>query len=102
MFKTTIAAASIGLMLAAAPASAGPDEGQKLTIEYRDLDLSTTHGQKTLDRRIDRAARTVCSYGNTRTGTRLPSSERKKCMTKARATVKEQVATLIADQQRGG
>lgn len=102
MLKSTLAAAAVGLMLAATPATAGSEDGHKLTVKYRDLDLSTAEGQKTLDRRIDQAAREVCGVGATRTGTRLPSSERKKCMTQARAVVKDQVAALIAEQQRGG
>lgn len=102
MIKTTLTSAAIGLMLAATPAAAGTSETTGLTIEYRDLNLDTVEGQNQLERRIDAAARQICKVDDIRTGTRVPSIESKKCLAKARAAAKSQMAALIADQQRGG
>src|SRR3546814_1685442 len=59
MFKSTsIAAALIGLGLTATPAFA-----KDVQVRYADLNLATVEGQKTLEQRIDRAARDACNYG---------------------------------------
>lgn len=98
--KTPIAAALLGLALTAAPAFA-----DTISVQYKDLDLSTTEGQKTLDHRIDVAARQVCGYDAITTGTRLRSSASVECYKNARAQVQHQVAAAIdnaSDKQMGG
>ena len=102
MFKTTIAAAALGLVLAAAPAAAGTDGNRTMEIEYRDLNLDTVQGQEALDRRIDNAARKVCGVGAERTGTRIQSSSAKKCFAEARAKAHQQMASIVKQQQLGG
>ncbi|WP_427966133.1 UrcA family protein [Altererythrobacter sp.] len=102
MIKTTLTSAALGLMLAATPAAADTSETPGVKIEYRDLDLDTPEGQEKLERRIDAAASQICKLNERRTGTRLPSRASKQCFAEARATAKSQMATLIANQQRGG
>ncbi len=107
MFKSFIAAATIGTALIAAPAiagssSAGSHAAQSSKIHYADLNLATPQGQEQLERRIDVAARKVCKLDEHRTGTRLPSRQRKACYVKARKSARSQMASLISDTRRGG
>lgn len=54
---------AVPLLLAAgtaAPARANDDQGRSVTVRTSDLDLSSADGRRKLDRRIRRAARTVC------------------------------------------
>ncbi|MEO9461844.1 MAG: UrcA family protein [Marinomonas sp.] len=107
MFKSFIAAATIGTALIAAPAiagsnTAGSHAAQSSKIQYADLNLATPEGQEQLERRIDTAARKVCKLGEHRTGTRIPSGQRKVCYAKARNSARSQMASLISDTRRGG
>ena len=59
--------AALGLAAAAAmPAAAEPmisvPSGHSVTVVTHDLDLSSADGQRTLDRRLWRAARQVCTF----------------------------------------
>jgi UrcA family protein len=57
-----IAATAVLLFLGITPAwSASPDT-HSVTVSFRDLDLSTQQGAKTLYGRIQSAARKVCGY----------------------------------------
>lgn len=51
---------SVVCLLGATHASAGPPEGRSITVNYRDLNLSTIAGATTLYQRLTRAARSVC------------------------------------------
>lgn len=96
--KTPLMAFAASLaMLTAIPASAGT-----VTVEHRDLNLSSAEGQAALDKRIDRAARQVCGLDEQRTGTRLTPLKDTKCYRQAKAQVKQQVAAAVAAQQLGG
>lgn len=75
---------------------------QSVTVEHRDLNLGTPEGQAALDRRVDAAARKVCSLDTVRTGTRIRSAENFECYRQAKAQVKKQVAAALAAQQLGG
>ncbi|MEL7187953.1 MAG: UrcA family protein [Pseudomonadota bacterium] len=97
-----LAAATFGLAISATPALAGPGQGETMKISTAGLDLATPEGQKMLDQRIERAAKSVCKVGDVRTGTRFKSREAKECLTKARASAKRQVATIIEERRRGG
>lgn len=97
----TIATASLGLAFTATPAFAGSDVPTR-NVSTAGLDLASPAGQEILDRRIDRAAREVCGSAVQPVGTRVPSFDSRKCVAKARASAKSQMATIIADQQRGG
>ncbi len=97
MIKTALTAASLALVATATPAIAGDANSAK--VSFADLDLSTAEGQETLDNRINRAARSVCQIDGGRTGTHINS---RKCYNDAQSSVKEQVAAVVLDAQRGG
>lgn len=97
-----LAATTLGLAVSAAPALAGPEKGESLKISTSGLDLATPEGQKMLDQRIERAAKSVCKADQVRTGTRTKSHASKECMKQARASAKSQVAAMIEEQRRGG
>jgi len=99
---TATIAATLGLALVAAPAFAAPANTAKVSVKYDDLDLTTAKGQKQLDRRIDAAARQICSQGEISTGSRLPSSAMNACMRSARQQVKSQVALAVENANLGG
>lgn len=95
--------AALGLAGAAiTPALAGPATPQSIAIKTADLNLASPEGQKTLERRIEHAARTVCRNPSVNTGTRIMSQKAKACLAKARSGARAQVAVLLAYQQRGG
>lgn len=101
--KTQIAAALLGLTLTAAPALA--DEATQIKVAYKDLDLTTSEGQRTLDRRLDAAAREACGYSEGVTGTRLRSSQATTCYKQARAKAKDVMASAVdkaSDNRLGG
>ena len=102
MIKTIIAAALATTMATSAVAAAPSGEAQTMQIEVADLDLSTAKGQKTLAKRIDRAAREVCSMGEQRTGSRINRSESRQCYRQAKAAATEQFAAVVEDARRGG
>lgn len=97
-----IAAATLGLACSAAPAFAGGATTMSLTIETSDINLATPGGQKLLDQRIERAARTVCRTTDLKTGTRVMNREARACLAKARVDARQQVATIMESRQRGG
>lgn len=91
-----LAALALGTSAAAAGA-------KSVEVRYHDLDLSTAEGQKTLDRRIDRAARGVCDAAVLDVGTRIMSQDAVDCIGKAKTAVRRQVAFLIENAvQKGG
>lgn len=92
-----IALSAAGAVLAATPAAAGT-----MQIEHNDLNLATVEGQKTLERRIDAAAREVCGYEDIRTGTRIQSRQAKRCYAQAKKQATEQFAALVAEERLGG
>ncbi|MGB7419813.1 MAG: UrcA family protein [Erythrobacter sp.] len=100
-FFTLASIALAPLALAVAPGSAADAQHKSIQISTDDLDLSTAKGQRTLDRRIEKAARSVCDAGHSRTGTRIRSTSVSKCLDVARNSVREQVAARIESQSRG-
>ncbi|KHK89624.1 UrcA family protein [Novosphingobium malaysiense] len=107
MFKNApIAAALIGLALTAAPAMAGAGDASKVRVEYKDLDLTTADGQRTLERRLDAAARNACGYETRVTGSNLPSMHARQCYRQAKSRAKDVMASAIdkatSDARLGG
>lgn len=81
------AACAAAALLSAGPAFA---KGAVITsVDYSDLDLATEKGQKTLDRRITAAARSVCP-SNLVTGSRITKADR--CVSDAVAKVRADLA----------
>jgi UrcA family protein len=64
------------------------------TVEYSDLDLSTTAGQATLKKRVNSAVSSVCSFPNARTSAERADEQR--CTTRARTVAMRQAAQKIA------
>jgi UrcA family protein len=89
-------AAVFGATLAAQPALA-----ESVTVQYKDLDLSTQAGQKELDRRIDGAAKQLCSADEPLVGSRIPAKEVRDCIADARKKLEKRVATLTDKKVAG-
>ncbi|GAB4473730.1 MAG: hypothetical protein OHK0018_04030 [Erythrobacter tepidarius] len=102
MKTLALAGAALGLVCTAAPAFAQPIEQMSLRVPISDINLATAAGQKALDNRIERAARTVCRADSPVTGSRVLTQERRDCLAKARADARQQVAVITGDRQRGG
>ena len=99
----TLAAAAIGLAgTAITPAFAGEGALRTAQIDVADLDLGTAAGQRTLDKRIEKAVRQVCRTVSVQTGTRIMDQDAQNCLARARADAKRQMATLVSNEQRGG
>lgn len=82
-------AAALGAALVAPPALA-----ESVTVQYKDLDLTTQAGQKELNNRIDTAARKVCGFSQRTTGTRIPDQEARTCVAEAKQKLEKHVAAL--------
>ena len=95
--KTLITA--IALTSLATPALA---QEVGFTVEYSDLNLATEAGQKTLERRIDKAARKACGLDARMTGSRVDSNEARECVRELRTKAFDQFATLAAREGKGG
>jgi UrcA family protein len=98
MMKQTL----IAISAAAIALSATPSFAKDVAVSYGDLNLSSIDGQKTLERRLDRAAKKACGYDVAVTSTRMSSPKTMDCMNKAKAQAQTTVATLIEDARLGG
>lgn len=106
MFKTNapklaIAAAALCTIgLFSAPAAFA----KSTEVHYKDLDLTTTAGQKALEGRLQKAARDVCRTERATTGTHLHSMVDHDCYKQALSNVRDHVASAIdkADDSRLG
>lgn len=83
----------------AAPAAA--EAPASVAVKYSDLNLTSSAGQARLERRIDKAARSICGMDEVSTGTRLPSAVGRECYEETKARVHEQIAQAIARDSRG-
>ena len=93
-FRTLALAAALMMVPASAFAAS-------VELKYDDLDLSTAKGQAELTKRADDAARQACSADAVRTGTILRSKAENQCYRETRAKLRERVAALTGQQQRG-
>jgi UrcA family protein len=99
-FAMTLAA--LGLAGSAiSPAYANTGEQMTVQVQYDDINLATPAGQKQLDRRLEKAVRTVCRAQIHNGGSRILTLDAKACLAKARADVRQQVAAITAVKQRG-
>ncbi|MXO91444.1 UrcA family protein [Pontixanthobacter aquaemixtae] len=97
MRKSLITLAAISAACTAAPAFA-----DSISIQYRDLNLSTAEGQAKLEQRIDRAAKKVCKLGDHTMGTRISDPSAKACYAKAKKQASRQMAAVVQDRNLGG
>ena len=95
--KMLIAAVALGSI--AIPASA---ETVNFSVKYDDLDLATAAGQKTLDERIQIAARKACDAATPATGSRIRSSESRQCVRDLTRNAQRQFAAMGDGTQKGG
>ncbi len=101
--KTTLFAIGLGAAAAfATPAMAAAEDKASATVYYADLDLTSEDGQRELDRRIARAARSVCNTEVQRTGTRISNSAFRECQANVHAQLERRMAMIANDQRRGG
>jgi UrcA family protein len=102
--KNTIhALAALGLAGASiSPVLAGEAQPMTIKVSTADLDLATPAGQKMLDKRVEKAVRSVCRTTSLSTGSRILSQDAQACLAKARSDARQQVAVLVASEQRGG
>jgi len=96
-----IALAAAATALTATPALAGETE-RNMVVSYQDLDLSTEAGQKTLQSRINAAAKKFCGVGAIQTGSRVTSKASTKCFKEARRLANQQFAVILDDARLGG
>lgn len=96
-----IALAATASLMAGAPALA-ETASDSMVVVYDDLDLSTKAGQKTLNQRIDAAAKKYCGYDEVQTGSRLTSKASTKCFKEIRRVAKQQMAPIVNNSQLGG
>ena len=99
---TTVALTFAGALAAplALPAMAAEPQ---VSVKYRDLDLSTVTGQRELEMRLDRAARSVCGLDQHVTGSHMPTRAAKTCYSETKARLSEHFAQLVEnDNRRGG
>lgn len=89
-------AAAFGMAIAAQPALA-----ESVTVQYKDLDLSTDAGQKELDSRIDAAARKVCGFSDLSVGSRIPTKEARDCVAEAKQKIEKRLAALTDKKVAG-
>lgn len=99
--RTLTLAIAAMISLGTTPALANGDAARSVEVAYHDLDLTTAKGQKTLDRRVDRAAREVCGLTDVATGTRLPANGAHACYREAKDKIGARVAALVAARSRG-
>ena len=96
-----LALAAIGSTMALV-GTATPALAETMVVHYSDLNLTSQDGQVTLQRRIDAAAKKVCSYEEHRTGTRILAADSRKCYREAKAKAATQFATIIESKRLGG
>lgn len=106
MKKAMVIAASLlatGTLFAVTPGVASAETASTtVAVRYADLDLTTPKGQKALERRIARAARTICGLDDQTTGTRMRSPEAASCYQRAQRDVSQRVASVIEGGRNGG
>ena len=74
-----------GLCLVAATAPAAAAEVRTTTVHYADLDVHSAQGRAVLDRRVEGAARSVCTSADSGLAARI---EEGRCVRHAIATAK--------------
>lgn len=90
----TLALAAAMMMPASAFAST-------VELKYDDLDLSTPQGMAQLDKRVQRAAKQVCTSHQITTGSIRTANVDQKCYKEALAKLQDQLAAVSARNQQG-
>lgn len=98
--KTQSLALALAGALAFVPAAAFA-ASQSVEVKYDDLDLSTPKGQAQLDKRIDRAAKEVCTRHEITTGSIRSTTLDEDCYHTALGKVKDRLAALGVRARQG-
>ncbi|WP_100260075.1 UrcA family protein [Qipengyuania seohaensis] len=85
-----------------AAASAAKAQEETISIEYRDLNLSSPEGLERLGYRIEAAARKVCGLDEARLGSRIRSRDAQRCYDETKETIDAQFAVVVERHARGG
>lgn len=101
MMKAIVCASALAACLPAA-AAASDTVVQQEVVRFDDLNLGSPAGIKTLERRINAAARRVCNYHDPRGSSYLVPKEVSDCMDNALASARQQVAVKTAGTARKG
>jgi UrcA family protein len=99
MTRTLIATMAVAMALGT---SAIPAQAESIDVSYADLDLTNAAGQKTLETRINAAAKRVCGYHQKVSGSRVRTRETEQCYKQAINDATRQVAARIGDTRLGG
>ena len=99
IFALAAAGSALALM-GAVPAAA--QSNRDMVIVHSDLNLNSPTGQKTLKRRIDKAAREFCGMDRQLTGSRVRANQDTECYRQAKALATQQMAKLVDDARLGG
>jgi UrcA family protein len=100
-FTLTVSAALAAALLAGPAIAADDLAGPSVEVRYHDLDLTTVEGTDELDRRLDKAAKSVCGIDEISTGTRLNSREARACYKETRGQLESRFAAVVAKKERG-
>ncbi len=90
-------ALAISTSMATAPAA----WADSIAVKFSDLDLDSPAGKAELSRRIDRAARAVCT-SIAETGTIVHARVSQTCLARARSQAQQQVALKTGRDDLGG
>lgn len=93
--KTALLALALTAAGLTAPALAQNAEAYSTVVSYNDLDLATAAGRKTLDFRVEKAARDVCRVDESIVGTRILPKDRRLCYREARRQLDRQLAAVL-------
>lgn len=100
--RTLTLSAALAAALPAGPAVAVEGQAERsVEVHYNDLDLTTTEGAKELDRRLGKAAKSVCQIDVISTGTRIASSSARACYRETLKHLESRVAAVVAKKERG-
>lgn len=92
----TIAIAAAATVFVTTPAFANPEQAQtpSASVEYDDLDLTAQSGREILDRRINRAVRSLCAAKDRSTTAQRRATQ---CRLAAKETAQPQVRFAILE-----
>lgn len=99
--RTLTFSSALAAALLCGPAIAADDAPKSVEVRYHDLDLTTAAGARELDRRIDKAAKSVCQVEQVATGTRIASREARACFKETKVKLGDSVAAAVAKKERG-
>jgi UrcA family protein len=94
----TIRTLALAAAMIIVPASAF---ASTVEVKYDDLDLSTPQGVAQLDKRVQRAAKQVCTNRQAVTGSIRAGAVDQKCYKEALAKLQSQLADLSTRKQQG-